>query len=152
MSRLIYLIQVWGGCSGYLIGCLQLLQNRAARAVTRLEFSTPVKTLLLQCGWLSVNQLVYFHTLILTFNIRKHKQPLFLSKKLSHDFSRLTRLALSDGIRRMDRNKLSVTQASFRVRATKYWNSLPTDIRQCSKIGNFKVKVKAWIKANVSVY
>ena len=39
MSKLIYLIQWWGGCSGYLLDFLQVLQNRAARMVARIGTS-----------------------------------------------------------------------------------------------------------------
>ena len=40
MSRLVYLIQVWGlGCTDYLTKSLQILQNRAARSVTGLDLS-----------------------------------------------------------------------------------------------------------------
>ena len=34
VSKLCYLIQLWGGTEGYLLSSLQVLQNRAARAVT----------------------------------------------------------------------------------------------------------------------
>ena len=64
MSKLIYLIPLWGGCEKLLIRALQIVQNKAARVVTRLGIFTPVKTLLRQCGWLSVHQLVYFHTVV----------------------------------------------------------------------------------------
>ena len=55
----------------FLIKALQILQNKAARSVTRLGIFTPVKTLLKQCGWLSVHQLVFFHTVVLLFKISK---------------------------------------------------------------------------------
>ena len=34
MSVLAYLIPLWGGCEGYLVKALQVLQNRAARQLT----------------------------------------------------------------------------------------------------------------------
>ena len=34
MSKLCYLVELWGGCESYLIKSLQVLQNRAARAVS----------------------------------------------------------------------------------------------------------------------
>ena len=34
VSKLCYLIQLWGGCEDYLLKPLQVLQNRAARLVT----------------------------------------------------------------------------------------------------------------------
>ena len=63
MSRIIYVIQVWGGTKDYLIKTLQILQNKAARFVTKLDIFT---SLLLQCVWLSVQQLVEYHSLCLS--------------------------------------------------------------------------------------
>ena len=70
ISKLTYLIQLWGGCSKYLIMCLRLIQNREARIVTGKDWSTSVKTLLLQCGWFSMNQLIVYHSLVLVYKIR----------------------------------------------------------------------------------
>ena len=36
MSKLVYLIPLWGGSSKGLLKCLQIIQNKAARAVTKL--------------------------------------------------------------------------------------------------------------------
>ena len=58
LSKLSYLIALWGGCNLYLLKSLQTLQNKAARIVTKQEWSTPSAVLLGQCGWLSVHQLV----------------------------------------------------------------------------------------------
>ena len=63
LSKLIYLIQVWGGTSDFLLSSLQIMQNKAARYITKLGSYTPVETLLTQCGWLSVQQLVVYHSL-----------------------------------------------------------------------------------------
>ena len=71
-SKLIYLIQWWGGCSDFLINFLQVLQNRAARLVTNYGTFTPTAVLLHQCGWLSVRQLVHYHSLVLVSKIRMH--------------------------------------------------------------------------------
>ena len=61
MSKLCYLIQFWGGTDGYLLHALQVIQNRAARAVTRLSWFTPSRTLLNKCIWLRLKQLVVYH-------------------------------------------------------------------------------------------
>ena len=37
MSKLVYLIPLWGACATSLLKSLQTLQNKAARAVTKLD-------------------------------------------------------------------------------------------------------------------
>ena len=69
MSKLIYLIELWGGSSKYLLVALQRAQNRAARTVAKLDWSTPVAELLKQCGWLSVHQLVVYHSVVLVYKV-----------------------------------------------------------------------------------
>ena len=64
MSRLIYLIQLYSDAADYLLTALQVLQNKAARAVTRLPWGTRTAVLLNQVGWLSIKQLALYHKLI----------------------------------------------------------------------------------------
>ena len=45
-SKLIYLITLWGGSAKFVIDALQRAQNRAARAVTKLDWNTPAAELL----------------------------------------------------------------------------------------------------------
>ena len=78
MSKLIYLIPLWGGCEKFLIKSLQVVQNKAARAVAKVGIYTPVQTLLRQCNWLSVHQLVFYHTTILLFKTIQNKNPKYL--------------------------------------------------------------------------
>jgi hypothetical protein len=83
ISRLIYLIQLWGGCQGYLLGLLQTLQNRAARLVCKMGRYTHVKTLLDNCGWMSVRQMVAYHWVLLVYKIRMEKNPKYFVDKFS---------------------------------------------------------------------
>ena len=46
MSKLVYLIPLWGGCEKFLIQALQIIQNKAARSVTKLGIFTPIQILL----------------------------------------------------------------------------------------------------------
>ena len=50
MSRLIYLIQLYSEAADYLLTALQVLQNKAARAVKRLRCGTRTAILLNQVG------------------------------------------------------------------------------------------------------
>jgi hypothetical protein len=81
MSLLIYLIPLWGGTEGYLLKGLQVLQNRAARCVTKQQWFTPTRRLLDQCGWLSVQQLVQYHSLLQVHKAIVAGTPLYISNQ-----------------------------------------------------------------------
>ena len=78
ISRLSYLISVWGGCGAGLRRSLQVILNGAARVVTRLDWGTSTKDLLSQCGWLSVNQLIFYHSVLQLHKVRLSGSPMYL--------------------------------------------------------------------------
>ena len=82
ISQIIYVIQIWGGTNEYLLKMLQILQNKAARFVTKLDVFTSQETLLKQCGWLNVKQLVAYHSLVLVYKTRMEQKPVFLHRIL----------------------------------------------------------------------
>ena len=149
ISKLIYLIQWWGGCSDYLINFLQILQNRAGRLVTKHGQYTPNRVVLHQCGWLSVRQLVHYHSLLLLFKVKLQAKPEYLKAVFTTEFPYRTRLATGMGIRRGDRNNYDVTKRSFVSRTTTLWNELPTSIRSANSIDQFKKNLKSWIEVNI---
>ena len=152
MSYLVYLIQLYGGCSEFLLSALQVLQNRAANLVTRLGWRTPVRTLLLQCGWLSIRQLVVFHSILLLFNTRQTKKPTYIHSKISQDFNLRTRLATSFGIKDTRMLEKTTAQQSFIPRTVKIWNErLPAELRTETALKIFKTKLKTWVKENVKI-
>ena len=153
MSKLIYLIPLWGGCEKFLIKALQIAQNKAARSVTRLGIFTPVKTLLKQCGWLSVNQLIFFHTVVLLFKTLENQSPQFLLDMAGTKYNYETRAK--------DAGKLCVVSdykpdnslnlKSYRWRSSKYWNQLPQDITSTKSLYKFKGKLKVWVLKNIDI-
>ena len=82
MSNIMYIITVYGSCSEYLKDSLQVVQNTAARCVTGLAWNTSVAVLLLQCGWLSVRQLILFHSMVMVFKIKQESKPRYLHTKV----------------------------------------------------------------------
>ena len=65
LSKLIFQISLLGGAEEHLLQSVQKIQNQAARVVTRRDKYTPVRELLKQCGWLSVRQLAFYHSVML---------------------------------------------------------------------------------------
>ena len=148
MSTLTYLLPVWGGCEGYLLKSLQVLQNRAARQVTRLTWYTPVRRLLKQCNWLSINQLITYHSALAIYRVIKSSHPLYLWQHLRTDHPLHTRLGESGSIRLLGRHG-ALVENSFLRRGARTFNLIPEDIRKTGTIGGFKRKLKPWIKANI---
>ena len=83
ISKLCYLIELWGGCESYLLNALQVLQNRAARAVTRKSWFTSTRLLLADCKWLSVRQLVFYYSVLSIHKLVTGGKPLYLHKAMS---------------------------------------------------------------------
>ena len=99
VSKLCYLIQVWGGCDSYLLDRLQVLQNRAARVVTGKSWFTSTGRLLKECKWLSIRQLVFYQTVLGVHKIMRARKPEYLSKKFGVDHPYRTRKSTSGCVR-----------------------------------------------------
>ena len=150
MSKLSYLIALWGGCGIVLRKTLQTIQNKVARVVTKLDWSTPAAVLLNQVGWLSVNQLIFYHSVVQIYKVNKTQTPKYLDSMFSWTYNYNTRQAVGGVIRLVGKPKLDVTRNSFRWRAANQYNQLPTEIRKCQTLASFKTNAKTWIKENVS--
>ena len=153
MSKLNYIITVWGGTEEYLLNALQVIQNRAARCVTKLSWFTPTRTLLKNCGWLSVRQLIFYNTVVMTHKISITGTPRYMHGKLFLEYGYRTRQATQRGVRFGDQfpGKTALTKSSFLYRAALDYNSIPTDIRSARTIEVFKKKLKSWIRPNIPV-
>ena len=155
MSKLVYLAPLWAGCEAYLKKSLQLIQNKAARIVTKCDNQTPIKRLLVQCGWLSVRQLCTYHSLVLFFKIRQSEAPYYMFVKLFSDnnMSYNLRSTADEKVRLGPDSQAQAELArnSFKYRTTKEWNVLPLELRNTPKLDMFKIKLKQWIKENIPI-
>ena len=151
MSRIVYLIQVYGNASDYLLGFLQVLQNKAARIVTRLNWGTATRVLLNQIGWLSVKQLYVYHSLLLVFKMQHSGKPAYLKEKFRNNFAYQTRQATTSCFILNDTPRTEKCRKSFVHNNIITWNSLPADMRKTEKLTMFKLKLKEWVKKNVPI-
>ena len=92
--------------------------------------------------WLSVNQLIAYHTLMQVFKIRNSGEPEYLSRILGND-NRNGRILIPN-------SDLTLAKRSFCFRGAQLWNTVPASIRNSPKIGVFKIKTKNWVKNCVS--
>ena len=153
LSKLCYLIQLWGGTEAYLLKSLQVLQNRAARIVIGCSWFTPTRTLLKKCNWLSVKQMIFYQSVILTHKIVKNGSPFYLAQKMSTTHAYRTRQATAGGIRygELFASTQSRTQDSFCYRTAGQYNSIPAEIRSITYFPKFKTKLKQWVGSNVPI-
>ena len=140
-SILVYCIPLYGGCDRVDLESLQILQNKAAQIVTRSPPRSERKPMFDRLGWLSVNQLVTYHTVLQVFKIRKSQEPEYLYDILGIDNRNGHIIVTNTG--------LSLAKKSFTFRGSELWNNLPSDIRKIQKIGTFKKACRDWVKNNI---
>ena len=153
MSKICYLIQLWGGCEKYLIHSLQVQLNRAARSVTKLSGFTSTRRLMDSCGWLSVKQLVVYQSVIMIHKTMKTESPSYIHSRLNNPYTYRTRQNTSGSIRLDETfsSQGSLPPRSFRYRGAHDYNLIPASIRAISNLTTFKFKLKQWIKRNISI-
>ena len=150
LSKLTYLMPLWGGCSKELVKTLQTIQNKAARAITKLDWNTPTAVHLKQCGWLNVQQLIVYHSVLLVYKVLKTKSPKYLYDMFSTPYNYKTRQADEDKIRHEQKLKRDLAADGFRWRAAGQFNQLPLNIRNLASYPKFKISAKNWIRQNVN--
>ena len=120
---------------------LQVMQNKAAQVVTLSPPRAERSVMFNKLGWLTVNQLIFYHSVISVHKIRNSREPEYLADILTKD-SRNERIIIPNV-------ELRLTQKSFTMRAADNWNFIPQNIRNQNKIGCFKKLVRKWTTENV---
>ncbi len=77
-------IALLGGCSARLINKLQLVQNAAARVLTRTRKYDHISLGLSTLHWLPIKHCMHFKTLLITYKALNGLAPQYLSELLSH--------------------------------------------------------------------
>ena len=148
ISVLTYLVPLWSNSEAYLLKALQVVQNKAARCVTRQSWFTATRQILKQCGWMSIRQLAFYHTVLTMHRILRSSKPVYLRSKVSYDYPYHTRQATGGNIRY---NRAKVVEGSFISRATRNYNSIPDDFKAVKTLLMFKKKLRKWTLENIPI-
>ena len=136
IGKLQYLITQWGGANQSLMTAVQRTQNSIARWVTGGNRKTRIRKLLLECGWLSVREMSFYHSVVQLWKIFTFKKPENMFKKIQIDEN-------------LDANtstpRLQFTTYGYRWRSVENWNQIPREIREVKSLPSFKRKLRLWI-------
>ncbi|XP_047668210.1 uncharacterized protein LOC125141028, partial [Tachysurus fulvidraco] len=141
--RLDYYNALLGGCPASLINRLQLVQNAAARVLTRTRKYDHISPILSSLHWLPVKFRIDYKLLLLTYKALNGLAPMYLT-------SLLTRYNPSRSLRSQNSGLLVVPRISkstkggraFSYLAPKLWNSLPVSVRGSDTLSQFKCRLK----------
>ena len=147
MSILVYMVAVSGGTENYIIKAVQVMQNKEARCITKLGWFTPTRSLLLQCNWLSIKQLTFFHTALQVWKVKQYKCPVYINSKYQPSNTRSS----TQGTLLVPVVEKSTSSKSFMIRSAATWNTLPPTIRNIMKLNTFKKRLKEWTRENIDI-
>ena len=74
-SSLVYCLPLFGGLDTGDLKDLQVMQNKAAQIVTLSPPRAARAPMFDKLGWLTVKQLIFYHTVIAVFKIRSSREP-----------------------------------------------------------------------------
>ena len=143
-SVLCYCLPLFGGSSNTEISGLQVLQNRAAKIVLNFPPRSSRDIMFDKLTWLTVRQLIAYHTLITVYRIRASQEPEHLAEMLSRDNH--------NGHIVVKNTRLELYRKSFVFRGSLLWNRLPGSLRIENKLSIFKKGVRSWVLETISRY
>ena len=137
-----YGIQLWGSCRSNLVKDLQIVQNLAARYVLKCGRSTKVEKLLEGYGWMTVNQLICFHSLLLFWKCWYRGNWTILRRNLMMD---------KDNDFVLKKGRIQMTNLAWKQKSVRWWNQLPDTVRMETGLSQFKQGLRSWVTENIPV-
>ena len=118
------------------------------RHKTELVHYTSTRQILRQCGWLSIRQLGFYHSVLTMYRILRNEKPVYLRSRVAFDFAYQTRLATGGNIRY---NGATVTEGSFTSKSIVNYNRIPDSLKSVTSLPTFKRKLKKWTLENIPI-
>ena len=144
-SILDYCCVVWGNTTAINLDKIYGLQKRALRTLFELSIDFPSNALFSTFNVMSIRQRIFYFMALLSFKCMNGYAPQYLSNLFTpqsnvHDY--FTRSTTRKDCH-VPRCVLGTGQRSFHFRATKVWNSLPTEVKNVTSLHTFMFQ-KCW--------
>ena len=137
LSKIRYMLPIWGGAAEKHMRMVQTLLNDAAHYVTwkttRRDSSVD---LMQECGWMTAAEMANYYSLLLLWRVIRLNAQQSLATKIIIDDDCFVTTAIP---------RLQHTTTAFRWRSTTLWNSIPDDLRHNMSLKSFKRNTKKWI-------
>ena len=142
-SRLDYCNSLYTCLSRQAMARLQVVQNSAARLLTRTHRRTHITPILASLHWLPIAFRVDFKILLITYKALHGLAPAYITELLSP-------YQTNRPLRSSDKALLAVPESrlkmkgdrAFSITAPRLWNSLPLELRTAESVSSFKTKLK----------
>ena len=145
-SRLDYCNSLLAGINSSHLCKLQMVQNSAARLLTRTRAHQHITPILQHLHWLPVKYRIQFKILLLTYKALHNRAPSYLSDLLIPYKPSRTLRSSSAGLLTVPPSKLhGYGDRAFSRLAPRLWNSLPSHIQQANSVSTFKSKLKTYL-------
>ena len=119
MSKLLYLLPMWGGLPHRDVKTFQILMNKCARMVLGCSRKMRTRKLMESCNWLYFKEMVSYQSAVQLFKIINFNTPQNLRNKLT---------LLEDNKIQLAEARLKCVKKSFSWRTVCFWNDLPSEI------------------------
>ena len=129
ISKLSYLICIWGNTTANMTRRAQIVQNMAARFVMGCGRSTRQSDLMTHCKWLNIVEMTEYYSVLQFWKTLHYDRPHYLRDKLQIE---------DDDFLSTDIHRLQLTSNAFRCKTTLRWNALSRDLRVENTISIFK--------------
>ncbi len=123
---------------------LQMVQNIAARVLTRTRKYDHISPVLSKLHWLPIKHHIHLKILLITYKALNGLAPQYLSELLSHySPPRLLRSQNSGHLTIPRTSKSPAGGKSFLYLAPKLWNNLPNNVQEADTLYQLKSRLKS---------